>query len=602
MQAVLSEHDHQGFGESPATPISIAGGDGEVLPRLSVPALCDLLRRLPKEELEEALRSKIMRAVSLPGVVFHAACGLPALRQARARGLGIIGYGEAADFLVAARAVHRGLLLREATSGLARRWPMFSARGSMTSVQLLSLMLLVSGAVAASLLLPGHLFLAVVSAASGSFFLGVVALRLLCILPPLQRAPPEQRVIAPGDWPVYSVLVPLFREVAVLPQLMAALRELNYPADKLDIKLILEEEDILMQRAVAALTREAHVEVIVVPASLPQTKPRALNYALQFCRGDLLTIYDAEDVPDRDQLEKAARRFAAAPRELACLQAQLTFYNQKENWLTRQFTAEYATLFGVLLPVLANHNLPLPLGGTSNHFRMDVLRSVGAWDPYNVTEDADLGLRLARLGYDTGVLDSFTYEEANTRLGNWMRQRARWLKGFLITWLVHMREPALLLRELGPSGFWAAQVLTLGVFASVLLHPLCMAATLVLWVLYPSLPKDAGVVFFLLAGVNLLVLVSGYAISIVLTRRALRKQGIAGWHFTIATMPLYWILMSFAAWLALWQFFTRPFHWNKTEHGLSSVRPVRPGQVPGTAPGRRRWWRRNARRAASPRG
>jgi cellulose synthase/poly-beta-1,6-N-acetylglucosamine synthase-like glycosyltransferase len=231
-----------------------------------------------------------------------------------------------------------------------------------------------------------------------------------------------------------------------------------------------------------------------------------------------------------------------------------------------------------------------------------VLRSVGAWDPYNVTEDADLGLRLARLGYDTGVLDSFTYEEANTRLGNWMRQRARWLKGFLMTWLVHMREPALLLRELGPSGFWAAQVLTLGVFASVLLHPVCMAATLVLWVMYPSLPRDAGVVFFLLAGVNLLVLVSGYAISIVLTRRALRKQGIAGWHFTLVTMPLYWILMSFAAWLALWQFFTRPFHWNKTEHGLSSVRPVRPGQVPGTAPGRRRWWRRNARRAASPRG
>ncbi|MEI8177988.1 glycosyltransferase family 2 protein [Aestuariivirga sp.] len=599
---MLADNDHQGFGEVPAARISIAGGEGEVLLRLSRPALCDLLRRLPKEELEEALRTKIMRAVSLPGLVLHAACGQPALRLARARGLGIIGYGEAADFLLAARAVHRSQLLRVAIAGLARRWPMFSARGGVTAAQVLAFVALLAVFGAAGLVLPGRLFLASVSAVSGISFLGVVALRLLCLMPPVKRARPALREIAAEDWPVYSILVPLFREVAVLPQLMTALRQLSYPAAKLDIKLILEEEDILMQRAVAALPLEAHFEVIIVPASLPQTKPRALNYALQFCRGELLTIYDAEDVPERDQLQKAARRFAAAPRELACLQAQLTFYNENENWLTRQFTAEYATLFGELLPMLANHNLPLPLGGTSNHFRMDVLRSVGAWDPYNVTEDADLGLRLARLGYDTGVLDSFTFEEANTRLGNWIRQRARWLKGFLMTWLVHMREPERLMREMGPSGFWAAQVLTLGVFASVLLHPLCMAATVVLWVIYPTFPRDAGAVFLLLSGINLSVLVAGYAISITLTRRALLKHGVAGAHVTLATMPLYWILMSFAAWLALWQFFTRPFHWNKTEHGLSSVQPVRPGRVRGTASGRRRWWRRNARQGAAHRG
>ena len=276
------------------------------------------------------------------------------------------------------------------------------------------------------------------------------------------------------------------------------------------------------------------------------------------------------------EIEKAARRFAAAPRELACLQAQLTFYNPNENWLIRQFTAEYATLFGEVLRTLANHNLPLPLGGTSNHFRVDVLRSVGAWDPYNVTEDADLGLRLARLGYDTGVLDSLTYEEANTRLGNWMRQRARWLKGFLMTWLVHMREPALFMREVGPAGFWAAQVLTLGVFASVLLHPVCMAATVVLLVAYPALPQGSGLVFVMLSGVNLFVLVAGYAISIMLTRRALLRRGMHGWRGTLATMPFYWILMSLAAWLALWQFLTRPFHWNKTEHGLSTQQRIRP--------------------------
>ena len=350
---------------------------------------------------------------------------------------------------------------------------------------------------------------------------------------------------------------------------------MSYPAEKLDIKLILEEEDILMQRAVAKLTLDDRFEVIVVPAGLPQTKPRALNYALQFCRGTLLTIFDAEDIPQRDQLQKSARRFAAAPREMACLQAQLTFYNPNENWLARQFTAEYATLFGELLPVLAEHNLPLPLGGTSNHFRVEVLRSIGAWDPYNVTEDADLGLRLARFGYDTGVLDSLTHEEATTRLGNWMRQRARWLKGFLVTWLVHMREPGLFMREVGPAGFWAAQALTLGVFASVLFHPLCMVAMVAVWIAYPSLPGDTALPFVMLAGLNLVVLLAGYGVSITLTWRALRRQGISGWYGTLASLPLYWLLMSVAAWLALWQFATKPFHWNKTEHGLSSVQRVR---------------------------
>jgi len=319
-----------------------------------------------------------------------------------------------------------------------------------------------------------------------------------------------------------------------------------------------------------------------VPAGLPQTKPRALNYALQFCRGELLTIYDAEDIPQADQLQKAARRFAAEPRELACLQAQLTFYNREENWLTRQFTAEYATLFGVLLPVLANHNLPLLLGGTSNHFRMEVLRRVGAWDAFNVTEDADLGVRLARLGYATGVLDSVTHEEATMRLGNWLRQRARWLKGFLVTWLVHMREPALFMRDVGPSGFWTCQALTIGVFASVLLHPLCLAAMLATWLAYPPSPPDAGFGFVLLASLNIIVLAGGYGISLAVARRGLRRLVIRGWHGTLATLPLYWLLISAAAWIALWQFAARPFHWNKTEHGLSRVAPVRRRRLRGT--------------------
>jgi glycosyltransferase XagB len=330
-----------------------------------------------------------------------------------------------------------------------------------------------------------------------------------------------------------------------------------------------------MQAAVARLALPPQFEIIVVPAGRPQTKPRALCYALPFCRGDLLTIYDAEDIPEPDQLEKAARAFANAGPELACLQAQLTFFNPNENWLTRQFTAEYAMLFGRLLPALADHRLPLPLGGTSNHFRTAALRAVGAWDPFNVTEDADLGLRLSRHGYETGTLDSLTYEEANTRLPNWMRQRARWLKGFLATWLVHMRDPIRLMRELGPAGFWIAQAMTIGVFASALLHPICLAATIVLAMAYPGLPEQAGLVLVAIAGLNLLVFVAGYGLAIYLTRDALRRRGIFGWRGTLATMPVYWLLASGAAWLALWQFMVAPFHWNKTVHGLSSFQGAR---------------------------
>lgn len=552
------------------------------MPRLSARALADQLRRLPPEELQEALRSRILRAVSLPGLVLHAACGSEAVRRARALGLGIVAYAETADFLAAATAARGRLLLDDATHGLARRWPAFSARRRLRAGQALVLLLCACLVVVAGLLLPPALFVAVAAALSGLFFLAVVTLRLLCLLPPVPRPPPAMPRLTARELPVYSVLVPLFGETAVLDQLLAALGALRYPADKLDIKLILELGDVTMQRAVAARLLPAHVEVIVVPPGLPQTKPRALNYALQFSRGNLVTIYDAEDIPDPRQLLRAARRFAAAPPELACLQAELAFYNPAENWLTRQFTAEYASLFGVLLPVLANHNLPLPLGGTSNHFRMEVLRSVGAWDPYNVTEDADLGLRLARLGYATGMLDSVTHEEANMRLGNWMRQRARWLKGFLVTWLVHMRDPGLFMRDVGPSGFWTCQVLTIGVFASVLLHPICLAAMLAMWLVYPPLPSGSGFGFVLLASLNLLVLGLGYGVSLVLARRALRRRGIGGWYGTLATMPLYWLLMSAAAWLALWQFVTRPFHWNKTEHGLTRVAGFRRRPPRGT--------------------
>lgn len=567
--SLLDINRPHGFPENFHHFTNIAAADGIVLARVDAITLCDALRRLPADELILALQNKLVPLVKLPGLELYAACGQTALAMASERAMKVVAYAESGDFIAAARAVHGRRLLHEATHGLARRVPAASARRRVTGWQIAIGAVLLTLCAIAGLLLPYQVSWVAASSAGGLFFLGVLALRLLCLLPPLPANLIRPRPLEEAELPVYSVLVPLFRETAVLSQLLTALTSLKYPAHLLDIKLILEEDDVIMQRAIAGIRLPQQFEVIVVPSGRPQTKPRALNYGLQFCRGEFLTIFDAEDIPEPDQLWKAAECFAFSPPDLACLQAQLVFYNPNENWLTRQFTIEYAVLFGVLLPVLANHRLPLLLGGTSNHFRISILRSVGAWDPYNVTEDADLGLRLARQGYDTATLDSRTYEEATTHTLNWTRQRARWLKGFLATWLVHMREPRRFWKEVGPAGFWAAQAMTIGVFASSLLYPLCLVITVALYATRPLLTDGAGLWLAGLAGLNFLIFVAGYVVMVLLGRRALRRRGISGWLVPLFTMPIYWFMMSFAAWYALWQFITAPFHWNKTEHGLS---------------------------------
>ncbi len=555
----------------------ITAQPSDVLPRLPVAVLAEALRRLPGEELEEALRHKIVPLVSIPGLHLYAVCGEAAMATARREGLKIVAEADVAVFHQAVRVIHGRFLLREATHGFALSHPDKSASRRLTASQIIVVAMLVVTLATASLLLPGTFIWALGSLLGGLFFLAVIALRILCLLPPVPRRKTRARLLDDAELPVYSVLVPLFRETSVLRQLLRALRDLDYPRDKLDIKIILEESDILMQRALAAIRLPPRFEVIIVPSGAPQTKPRALNYGLRFARGELLAIFDAEDIPEQGQLRLAAETFASLPRTVACLQAQLAFYNCNENWLTRQFAIEYATLFGLLLPALANHRLPLPLGGTSNHFRIDVLREVGAWDPFNVTEDAELGFRLARAGYETATLDSHTLEEASINLANWLKQRSRWLKGFLATWLVHMRHPARLMDELGPAGFWATQVLTIGIFASALLHPFCLAATLALFIAQPATPNPS-LLMIGLGGLNLLVFVLGYGVSIAAGHRALRGRRKSAWIFPLATMPAYWILLSAAAWQALWQFIVSPFHWNKTEHGLSSFQKRRRGK------------------------
>lgn len=554
-----------------------------VLPYVPAEWLDDAFSRHVPADLELVLRHKIVPVSWIPSLVLHAVVTQEALRQARRLGLKVVARISPASYRAAVRRHHGRLLLRKAVMGLAKMQPAMSARMRLSAGQKAACTGLAAGLAAMAFLEDIRAVTLAASLAGMLFFTLVVAVRIFCLLPS-PRPPAGVAPLLPDEaLPTYSVLVPLFRETAVLDQLIRALLSLDYPADKLDIKLILEEEDTPMHRAVAGLALPPLFEVIIVPGGKPQTKPRALNYALQSARGQLVTIYDAEDIPDWQQLRQAAAAFHAAPADLACLQASLAFYNPGVNWLTRQFAAEYAGLFKVMLPALGERGLPILLGGTSNHFRRRCLEAAGAWDAFNVTEDADLGLRLARMGYRCGVLASDTLEEANMEPGNWLKQRRRWLKGFLQTWLVHMRGPIQLHRDLGADGFWIAQCLTLGVFGSALLHPLLLA--LGIWSLLPgrmaALPNTTAA--HLTAGLAIAILVGGYAVAMTLAAKGLSRQGLKRRWPVIATLPIYWLLMSVAAWQALWDFIIRPFHWHKTRHGFSAARPsARPG-----APGRR---------------
>jgi cellulose synthase/poly-beta-1,6-N-acetylglucosamine synthase-like glycosyltransferase len=343
----------------------------------------------------------------------------------------------------------------------------------------------------------------------------------------------------------------------------------DYPASKLDIKLVFEETDEETYAAAKALALPGNFEFIRVPHSLPLTKPKACNYALPFARGTFLVIYDAEDLPEPDQLRRAVAAFRLGDDRLACVQAQLNYYNWFENWLTRQFALEYASYFDLLLPMLAKFGLPVPLGGTSTHFRTHLLRAVGAWDPFNVTEDADLGMRFAVLGLRTGIIRSTTQEEANCRLDNWLRQRSRWIKGWMQTYLVRMRHPIRLYRALGFRGFIGFQIIIGGSPLSSLVHPLFYLSAMQV-LIEPMMLSEPGhratIAFF-----DLFVLVVGYGITVMAGMAAAAGRGLRPLILHALMMPAYWLLISAGAYKALFQLARRPFHWEKTEHGISRM-------------------------------
>ena len=390
-------------------------------------------------------------------------------------------------------------------------------------------------------------------------------MRILASFP--GRARPAPHLLSDAELPVYSVLIPLRDEAAMVPMLGRAMAALDYPPEKLDIKFVVEARSRETVEAVKALLGDARFRLVEVPDAPPRTKPKAIDYALPLARGRYLVVYDAEDVPDPNQLRLAASRFEA-DHGVACLQAELVPENASENALTALFAGEYAGLFARMLPALARWGLPVPLGGTSNHFRTSVLRSLGGWDAFNVTEDADLGVRLARRKLRAEMIDSRTLEEAPLTVRAWMAQRTRWMKGWMQTFVVHNRAPGLFLHEVGWKAFLGFQILIGGMILTSLLHTVFIASLLLRLYLdgvVGLVPKDVW------DWLSVAILVSGYGGAFAIQISGLWHQ--RAYHLLpIQTiLPVYWFLHSIAAFRAAYELIVKPSHWAKTAHGVTRL-------------------------------
>ncbi|MFN8223694.1 MAG: glycosyltransferase [Gaiellales bacterium] len=474
------------------------------------------------------------------------------------------------------RRIFRAQIQRTASYQLEERETGLSASSSLVLWQRLALVV-AGGLLLIGLALETHAVVqGTVVALSVAFLISVVFKLVVCLAGQLSLRHAavddvKRHRIPDKDLPRYTVLVPVFREANVVGGLIEHLREIDYPPEKLEILLLMEEGDTETIDAARAARPPDIVQFILIPEGTPQTKPRACNVGLLFTSGQYLVIYDAEDLPEPDQLREAVHAFRAGDAELAVVQGRLNYFNAYENVLTRMFTLEYSYWFDYMLPGLDRLRLPIPLGGTSNHFRVDRLRELGGWDAFNVTEDADLGLRASALGYTVGIIHSTTWEEACSRVRPWIRQRTRWIKGYMQTALVHTRQPFRFARHAGVRGTIGLALLVAGTPFTFLASPILWLFTLI-WVaglsdnlhtaeLFPE-PIDTIALTCFLGGNFSIVALSALA---VLRRRLYRLAPFA------LLAPFYWVLHSWAAWRALHQLITNPSYWEKTPHGLSQV-------------------------------
>jgi cellulose synthase/poly-beta-1,6-N-acetylglucosamine synthase-like glycosyltransferase len=418
---------------------------------------------------------------------------------------------------------------------------------------------------------------------------------------------PELKSLNDEELPVYTILVPLYKEANIAKKILRNIMDFDYPKDKLDIKILLEADDSKTLEAVKSCGYADILDVIVVPDSQPKTKPRACNWGLEKAKGEFCVIYDAEDRPEPDQLKKALVAFRSSPEKVICVQAKLNYYNQNQNILTRLFTIEYSTTFDLFLPGLETLKVPVPLGGTSNHFRTGILKEIGGWDPFNVTEDCELGMRIYKRGYSTIMINSTTWEEANSKPWNWIRQRSRWVKGYIQTHFVHARKPIKTYKALGAWGFagfyltvgasvqmmlmnvfyWIVGIFYLTMFfiginhgytvKEIIVGPhssgtysgvMCYGMELKAWPLVYYGPDEASgwvalsVIFF---SISFLLLLANLLFVGIHCIACMKRRYYSLLPFALL-MPFYWLFISFGAWKGFIQFFTKPFYWEKTVH------------------------------------
>ena len=396
----------------------------------------------------------------------------------------------------------------------------------------------------------------------------------------------EIAAIDERELPIYTILIPVYKEKEVIHHLLNRIEAMDYPRHKLDVRILLEEDDKETIETVREMNLPNYFVPVVVPYSMPKTKPKACNYGLIGSKGDLVVIYDAEDRPEPDQLKKAYLAFKTLPEEYVCVQAKLNYFNSAENWLTKLFTQEYSMWFELLLVGIMKINIPIPLGGTSNHFKTSFLKVVGGWDPFNVTEDADLGIRLYKHNCRTAVIDSRTWEEANCNLKNWIRQRSRWIKGYMQTFFVHMRHPIQFVRQIGLKGLAGYMAMIFGTPFLPLINPIFWLLLLVWVVITPQWIETLfpGFLYYI-ASTQLIIgnfmfvymnLVGSYFVIRDCTAKKQDHFSYSMIRYAILT-PLYWVFMSIAAYKALFQLVSKPFYWEKTVHGLSTGEPAKSG-------------------------
>jgi len=463
----------------------------------------------------------------------------------------------------------------KASEQLKRTWPKFSAATYNRFANVIPSLFGVL-ALAANFTTYGTVLLSAIVVLPSAFRLFVATQSR-----PISKAA-RRRPTIPGmpdkELPVYSIIVPLRDEARMVDQLLSAIEALDYPAAKLDVIIAVEADCHDTRAAITDRKHRVPITVIPVPPSQPRTKPKALSVALPLARGTYTVIYDAEDRPESNQLRCAVQAFRAAGNELACVQARLCM-DTATSWHARYFKAEYAGHFDFFLPRLAASDLPLPLGGSSNHFLTKTLRDVGGWDPYNVTEDADLGMRLARFGYQCSVIDSTTYEETPANLRRWVAQRSRWFKGWMQTWLVHMRHPSQLFRDLGFRGFLTFQAIVGGNALVALAHPALLIGAF--WELGALIFQDESSAAMLFSTYYVATTAFGYFVSAAFGWCGLRYRNVPEKIRILAWTPFHWVLLSAAAYWAAGELILSPFRWRKTKHGLdeptwleSTIRPL----------------------------